>query len=104
MKIELEVNKRYLVTHGSDDGTFEKGDIIKLNKFGFLECLNQSGFLAPMEIEEATKGMKIKNTACNLFYSFNHKITDFDTYAKAWQSGYDTAMEEVESEMKEGAQ
>jgi hypothetical protein len=42
-------------------------------------------------------------TACNLFYSFNYKITDFDTYAKAWQSGYDTAMEEVESEMKEGA-
>jgi hypothetical protein len=40
-------------------------------------------------------------TACNLFYSFKHKIMDFDTYAKAWQCGYDTAMEEVESEIKE---
>jgi len=43
-------------------------------------------------------------TACNLFYSFNYKITNFDTYAKVRQCGYDTAMEEVELEMKKGAQ
>lgn len=49
---------RYIVTVGSEDGTFLLGDKITLLKDGCIMC--DGGWIEASEVSEATAGMKIK--------------------------------------------
>ena len=55
----MQVGKQYIVTRGSDDGTFEIGDHILLNENGDISCREAGGWLPSEDVEEATKGMKV---------------------------------------------
>jgi len=46
-----------IVTKGSDDGTFIKGDHIIIYDNGDIGCLEAGGFILANEVPYATKGM-----------------------------------------------
>ena len=48
----------YLVTKGSDDGTFRRGDIIQRLDDGAILCRQARGWIDPEGVPEATKGME----------------------------------------------
>ena len=53
----METNTRYIVTKGSDDGTFEEGDHIMLHKDGSIICKEAQGWIDKDDVEEAMKGV-----------------------------------------------
>jgi hypothetical protein len=55
---EMKTGVPYIVTRGSDDGSFEVGDQITLMKDGSLSNLQADGWLEPAEVAEAIAGME----------------------------------------------
>lgn len=56
----MELGKRYVVTKASDDGTFQVGDHIKLEKNGDVICREAQGWISSEFVVEAIKGMEYK--------------------------------------------
>lgn len=56
----MHINAHYIVTKGSDDTTFRKGDKVRIDKNKCLICINEGGWIEPDNIFKATKGWKIK--------------------------------------------
>lgn len=50
--------KRYIVTKGSKDGTFRKGDHIIFFENGDVGCVEAEGWIDAEDTEEAMKGME----------------------------------------------
>jgi hypothetical protein len=48
----------YLVTKGSDDGTFEVGDVIQLLKDDAILCRSAGGWVVPENVPEAMQGVE----------------------------------------------
>lgn len=57
---KMQTNIRYLVTKGSNDGTFEVGDIIKLESNGDILCYQARGWITAEDVAEAVKGMEFE--------------------------------------------
>jgi hypothetical protein len=53
----MKENVWYIVTKESDDGTFEKGDHIKLD-FGTIGCKEAQGWINAEDVPKAIKGME----------------------------------------------
>ncbi len=49
---------RYLVTRGSDDGTFRAGDHLYLCADGAIGCVEAQGWIDAADVPEATAGME----------------------------------------------
>lgn len=49
---------RYIVTKGSDDGTFQKGDHIWLVSDGTVSCMEAQGWVEEEHVQEAMVGME----------------------------------------------
>lgn len=56
----MEIGKRYIVTKGSDDGTFEVGDHIIRQVGGSILCVDARGWIDAEYVYEATQGMEIE--------------------------------------------
>jgi hypothetical protein len=54
----MVINKFYVVTRKSKDGTFRKGDLIKLLPNGDILCRQARGWIDAEFVAEATKGME----------------------------------------------
>ena len=54
----MEFNKPYIVTKGSNCGTFQVGDHIKLATNGDLLCKEAGGWIDKEFVKEATIGME----------------------------------------------
>lgn len=50
----------YIVTKGSDNGTFLVGDHIVMNGDGTITCFEAGGWIAAEDVSEAMKGMECK--------------------------------------------
>ena len=55
----MDVGKRYVVTRGSDDGTFEIGDHVLLDGDGALNCVEAMGWIDSEDVPDATAGMEV---------------------------------------------
>jgi len=49
---------RYIVTKGSDDGTFRAGEHIWLNKDGTVSCREAMGWIEAEHVSEAMAGVE----------------------------------------------
>ena len=58
--IKMDMDKRYIVTVPSDDGTFIKGDHLFLNEDGSISCIEAQGWIEVEDLPGATKGMEVK--------------------------------------------
>jgi len=59
--IDLLPAVKYIVTKGSDDGTFSKGDhIVRDPADGVIVCQEASGWIDKEYIEDSIKGMEVK--------------------------------------------
>jgi hypothetical protein len=58
--IEMKVWRRYIVTKGSTDGTFEVGDHISLNPDGSINCIEAQGWIEADDVASATEGMEVE--------------------------------------------
>lgn len=56
---EMRVGIHYVVTQGSEDGTFEVGDDIYLCMDGAIVCTQGGGWIAADEVPEAMRGVQI---------------------------------------------
>lgn len=56
----IVVGKRYIVTRGSDDGTFEIGDHINVTADGSIICLEAQGWIDACDAVNAAKGMTVE--------------------------------------------
>ena len=54
----LEPGIHYIVTKGSDDGTFEIGDHIWLER-DLIHCREAQGWIAPEDTAEAMRGVEV---------------------------------------------
>jgi len=59
-RIKMISNIRYVVTKGSEDGTFREGDHIYIQRDNSILCVEAGGWTKPEDFEKATKGMKVK--------------------------------------------
>lgn len=55
----MKIGMPYIVTKASDDGTFEVGDHISLDKTGCVICMEAQGWLDPDVVAEAASGMTL---------------------------------------------
>ena len=58
MNQKMDPNKRYIVTVGSYDGTFIKGDRIQLQQDGSITCIEAAGWIDAEHVPEAIKGIE----------------------------------------------
>lgn len=56
----MEVNKIYIVTKESDDGTFEVGEHISLRSDGAIIGYDAHGWIPSENVDDAIKGMEVK--------------------------------------------
>lgn len=56
----MQIDKKYVVTKPSDDGTFEIGDHISMNKDGSITVREAQGWVTASDVTEAIKGMEVK--------------------------------------------
>mgnify|MGYP006273766997 CR=1 FL=1 len=56
----MKIGERYIVTKESNDGTFRKGDHIKLCDNGDVICWEAEGWITADEVTEAISGMEYK--------------------------------------------
>lgn len=54
----MKVGIRYVVTKGSDDGTFSPGDHISLAEDGSITCQEAFGWINACDVAAAIKGME----------------------------------------------
>ncbi len=54
----MKTGIRYIVTKGSDDGTFEVGDRIWLQPDGSIGCAQAGGWVSGCDAPAALKGME----------------------------------------------
>jgi hypothetical protein len=58
--MKLELDKRYIVTKDSDDGTFEIGDHIYMDIVGDICNTDIHAWINNEDVQEATKGMEVE--------------------------------------------
>lgn len=58
--MRLTLGNRYVVTKGSDNGTFEEGDHIYMQDEDHLICIGAGRWLDKDDVEEATKRMEVR--------------------------------------------
>lgn len=58
--IDMKVGTWYIVTKGSDDGTFEVGDHITILEDGDILHREAGGWLDSSDVKESIKGMEIQ--------------------------------------------
>ncbi len=56
---KLKTGRRYVVVTPSDDGTFEVGDHIKLNRDGTISCIEAQGWIEACDADEAIAGAEV---------------------------------------------
>lgn len=81
----MEINTRYIVTKGSDDGTFEVGDHIILNTYGNIRCQEAQGWIDKEDVEEAMKGVDYRidwEYYEHLHEQFTSRLTELDEILK----------------------
>lgn len=59
---EMKINGHYVVTKGSDDGTFELGDHLVKYENGDIGCKEAAGWITASEIEKhnVSKGIEVE--------------------------------------------
>jgi hypothetical protein len=58
--MELKVGVPYIITKSSDDGTFEKGDHIKLADNGDILCREAGGWIDQEDVGQGFVGMLVE--------------------------------------------
>ena len=56
----MKKNLWYIVTKASDDGSFEVGDHILMEKNGDISCKEAGGWVSSIDVPEAIVGMEIE--------------------------------------------
>ncbi len=54
----MQIGKRYVITEPSDDGSFQKGDHVRVENDGDLLCFEAHGWIGADERGDALKGAK----------------------------------------------
>ncbi len=60
MSESISDSVRYVVTKGSDDGTFMAGDHVRLNGDGSISCREAAGWIEAEDVPASTKGWRLE--------------------------------------------
>jgi hypothetical protein len=99
----MKIGAWYVVTKGSDDGTFEVGDHVSPLADGGIACKEGQGWIEAHEADEAMGGVEVKvDTAAELFAAIREQMTIAEiAYSKGDLRKLRQALEEAQATLEE---